>query len=287
MSIAQVLQQAVKKLKSRDIISAELDAELLLAEAISRPREYVLAHPEQKLTVKQAAKFKALLKRRQSYEPIAHILGRKEFFGLEFKVNKNVLIPRPETETLCELALDYISQNKIKKIIDVGTGSGAIALAIKKSLPQAEVLAVDDSAPALFLARQNVKRHKYNIKFLKSDLVKNIPDHWLAGSVIVTNLPYLDRATIKKYSKSLKKQLAHEPPGALFAASHGTAAYAELFRQLTIRPIKPRAVFCEIGPCHWQEYYKVAEKYFPASAIKIKQDLAGKKRVLVIDLSVI
>ncbi|MFA6594016.1 MAG: peptide chain release factor N(5)-glutamine methyltransferase [Candidatus Buchananbacteria bacterium] len=283
MSISEILRPAVKKLKNRNIISAELDAELLLAFVLARPREYVLAHPEFKLTAKQLNKFKNLLKRRINYEPIAYILGRKEFFGLEFKVNKNVLIPRPETETLCELAIEFIRANKIKKIVDVGTGSGAIALAVKKSLPQMEVLAVDDSISALLLARQNAKLHKFKINFLKSDLVKNIPDHWLAGSVIVTNLPYLDRATIKKYSKSLKKQLAHEPPGALFAASHGTAAYAGLFKQLVARPVKPRAVFCEIGPCHWQEYYKVAEKYFPATAIKIEPDLAGKKRCLIIE----
>ncbi|MFA5124240.1 MAG: peptide chain release factor N(5)-glutamine methyltransferase [Patescibacteria group bacterium] len=284
MSIAEILQPAVKKLKNRNIISAELDAELLLASVLARSREFVLAHPEFKLTAKQLGRFKSLLERRINYEPIAYILGSKEFFGLELKVNRNVLIPRPETETVVEMALDYCRRLKIKKpwLIDVGTGSGAIALALKKTLPQAEVLAVDNSTPAVALAKQNAKHHELEIKFIKSDLLSRVSDTELKGSVIVANLPYLSPITIKRYAPALKRQLAYEPKVALYAGRYGTDAYDNLFRQLVSRPVRPRAVFCEIGPCHWREYYRVAKKYFPLQKLEIKPDLAGKKRCLII-----
>ena len=283
MSIQQLLTKAVRQLTRRGVVSAELDAELLLAEAVRRPREYVLAHPECQLTANQAKKFSGYLKRRLAYEPVAYILGRKEFFGLELKVDKRVLIPRPETETVCEFALDFARQNKIKKFIDVGTGSGAIALALKSAAPQAEVLATDDSAPALALARQNARRLKLPVEFLNSDLLQRVSDQRLAGAVIVANLPYLDRATIRKYPAALKKQLAYEPAAALYAGQHGAALYAELFKQLAERSARPRAVFCEIGPCHFQEYYRAARRYFSAKQIGVKNDLAGKKRCLIIE----
>ncbi|MFA6228127.1 MAG: peptide chain release factor N(5)-glutamine methyltransferase [Patescibacteria group bacterium] len=282
MSIAQILQLAVKRLKNRNIVSTELDAELLLASVLACPREYVLAHPEFKLSARQLSKFKNLLKRRINYEPIAYILGKKDFFGLELKVNKNVLIPRPETETVVETALDFIRSNRLNKIIDVGTGSGAIALALKKVRPRADVLAVDDSASALIIAKQNARRYELKIKFIKSDLLSRVSDAELQDSVIVANLPYLSPATIKRYSPVLKRQLAYEPQAALYAGRYGIDAYENLFQQLAKRLAKPRAVFCEIGPCHWRKYYQTAKKYFVRQKVEVKSDLAGKKRCLII-----
>ena len=197
-----------------------LDTELILAHALKKPREFVYAHPEYKLSSAQLKKFKNLISRRSKGEPVAYLFNHKEFYGLDFYVDKRVLIPRPETEQIVDLTLqsfDTILRYKFPseihsgslRIVDVGTGSGCIAIAIKKYLPQCEVLATDISKPALEVARKNAKNNKTNIKFYHGSLLSALPKKYYKKiDLIVSNPPYLPANVAKKKSLKYEPQVA-------------------------------------------------------------------------------
>ena len=169
-SINLALKQAASKLLKVKIDSAWLDAELLLAFALGKDRSFVLAHEEKTLTKIQNKKFDSLIKQRLKFVPLAHLLGYKEFFGLKFKINKNTLVPRPESELLVETALELSDNNSL--IIDIGTGSGCLIISVIKNTGN-KGIALDISNQALAVAKQNAKSLKVNnkIKFIKSNLL--------------------------------------------------------------------------------------------------------------------
>ena len=174
-----------------DAASARLEVQYLLQHALRKPRAWLLARPEQPLTEAQFADYQKLLQRRLQGEPVAYIIGEREFFGLKFRVTPDVLIPRPETELLVELALRHIPLQQPKRVLDLGAGSGAIALTIAHERPLAEVTAVDASAAALEVARENARLLDIgNVHFLCED--------WFGGLVgqrfdlIVSNPPYVE-----------------------------------------------------------------------------------------------
>ncbi|OGA15596.1 MAG: protein-(glutamine-N5) methyltransferase, release factor-specific [Betaproteobacteria bacterium RIFCSPLOWO2_02_FULL_66_14] len=197
------------------------EARLLLAAVCRMPVASVLAHPERELTAEETDRFSALAARRRGGEPIAYLLGMREFYGLEFNVSPAVLIPRPETELLVELAIAWHP----RRVLDLGTGCGAIALAIKHALPEAEVLAVDSSAAALQIARSNALRHGLEVEFRHG--------HWLdpvAGKrfdLIVSNPPYV--AEGDQYL--VQGDLRFEPRAALVAGREGLEAIREIAAQ--------------------------------------------------------
>ncbi|HCW74922.1 MAG TPA: peptide chain release factor N(5)-glutamine methyltransferase, partial [Candidatus Marinimicrobia bacterium] len=176
MTISQSLKFAVDKLTAKKINLPHLEAEILLSEILKKPREFILAHGERALTKPQITDYKLLIKKRLKGMPIAYITGEKEFYGLKFKVNKNVLIPRPETELMVEEALKLTADGTPAAIIDVGTGSGCVIITLAKQIANCEFLATDISAKALAVAGQNAKLHGVakKIKFLKGDLLEPI-----------------------------------------------------------------------------------------------------------------
>lgn len=192
-SIQQLLTQDAAKLAAAlllDASSARIEVQTLLQRALKVSRVYLLAHPEYSLSDSERVLYAELLQRRLCGEPIAYILGEREFFGLMFKVTPATLIPRPETELLVELALQRVPSNGACRVLDLGTGSGAIALSIAHARPDIEVLAVDASAEALAVARENAQRRDTkNAAFLQSD--------WYAAlgaqrfDLIVSNPPYV------------------------------------------------------------------------------------------------
>jgi release factor glutamine methyltransferase len=192
-SIQNLLSQDTVKLASSlalEASSARIEVQCLLQKILHVPRVYLLAHPERALTDAEFADYSALLQRRLQGEPVAYILGEREFFGLNFKVTPATLIPRPDTELLVELAIQRIPQQAACRVLDLGTGSGAIALAIAQACPQAEVLACDASAAALAVAQQNAHALGIgNVGFMLSD--------WFAAlgrqrfALIVSNPPYI------------------------------------------------------------------------------------------------
>ena len=173
-----------------DTASARLEVQYLLQYALQKPRAWLLAHAEQQLTSEQWKTYEKLLQRRLQGEPVAYILGEREFFGLKFKVTPATLIPRPETELLVELALERIPLRQKWSVLDLGTGSGAIALSIAHSRPEAEVTAVDASLEALAIAKENAQRLDiHNARFMHSS--------WFSGlagqrfDLVVSNPPYV------------------------------------------------------------------------------------------------
>lgn len=173
-----------------DPASARIEIQCLLQQVLKVTRAYLLAYPERLLSEPEQTLYDALLQRRLSGEPIAYLLGEREFFGLSFKVTPATLIPRPETELLVEMALQRIPQDQTCHVLDLGTGSGAIAIAIAHERPKAIVLACDSAAPALDVARKNAARFLLsNISFVNSDWFQKIAG--MRFDIIVSNPPYI------------------------------------------------------------------------------------------------
>jgi release factor glutamine methyltransferase len=279
-----------------------LDLELIISRVIKKPREFVLAHPEHKVIANCELRIANYVKRRISGEPLAYIFGEKEFYGLNFKVNKNVLVPRPETELLVEEALYLASRNsQSATLIDVGTGSGCIIITLAKQLKNSKFFAIDISKPALKIAHQNAKLHKVNkqIKFLQSNLLESIikkiknkkliidnPEH--SGLIIVSNLPYLTPTQIKN-----SPTIRSEPKLALIAGRDGLKYYRKLFNQIkNLQATSPEysglqakiSVLCEIDPSQNLKIKKIIKKNLPQVKIKIKKDLCGLNRLVIVTM---
>jgi release factor glutamine methyltransferase len=208
--------------------TARRDAELLLLHTLHRDRAWLIAHPETEMPPAQLAQFETLLARRARHEPIQYITGQQEFFGLTLRVTPDVLIPRPETEHLVEAALARIPPDQITdqptRILDVGTGSGAIAIAIAAHRPHAAVTAVDLSPAALAVARVSAATHHVAIRFIESDLLAALPNENF--DLIVSNPPYVPT------SDQLEPQVRDfEPHAALFAGESGLDIYRRLIPQ--------------------------------------------------------
>lgn len=280
-----------------------LDSGILLSLAINRPKEYILAYPEKKLTKLQEKKFINFAKRRSVGEPIAYIVGKKEFFGLDFAVNKNVLIPRPETELLVEHAIDKIKQcfvgtrliaslrgdNKLA-IIDIGTGSGNMIVSIAKNIPtkikmEINFYAVDISKKSLRIARANAQKNKVKkqINFIQSDLL----EYFLKNNIeqknilIIANLPYVSPALYQKNKNNLK----FEPKHALLSQSNGLAHYIKLFEQIRLLITNHCSLILEISPEQKPEIGRIIKEYLPKARGKYNKDLAGKWRVAEIEIT--
>lgn len=176
-----------------DLRTARLEAQILLCHALDVPRSWLISHDRDTLAESTVQSYTALLTRRLAGEPIAYIVGRREFFGLEFKTTPAVLVPRPETELLVELALAHIPENQPCRVLDLGTGSGAIAISIARNRPQAEITAVDQSQGALAVARDNAARLEVdNLRLLHSDWFSALNEEIF--DLIVANPPYVESA---------------------------------------------------------------------------------------------
>ena len=209
---------------------AARDAALLLRYALGISHAAQLADPERELTPAQQAAFDALVQRRLANEPIQYITGEQEFYGLALRVTSAVLIPRPETEQLVEAVLAELDPTQPVRILDVGTGSGAIAIALAYHLPHARITAVDLSTAALEVAASNAAHHGLagRIRFVQSDLLDARPPDELPFDVIVSNPPYVptaDRASLHPQVRD------HEPAAALFAGPDGLDVYRRLIPQ--------------------------------------------------------
>ena len=214
MNVSSWLEEATKSID-------QLDAELILAHVVAKERIFLHAHPDFELQPNQIERADQLLARRANGEPLAYITGVKDFYGRQFTVSKDVLIPRPETEALIEIAKRINPAN----ILDVGTGSGCIAITLAKELPNAEIVAVDISEKALKVAQKNAEQHHAEVVFLQSDLLKNLPDT-AKFNLIVANLPYVD-----KNWAWLGAELAFEPELALYAEDGGLQQIKNLIYQ--------------------------------------------------------
>jgi|SRR5579872_398764 len=267
------------------------EEELFLADLLNKPREFLMAHPEilknpEKLLSPERRKKFILAKRRlRQGLPLAYILGYKWFYGEKFAVNKNTLIPRPETEILVEKALEIAAHTNPKTIIDIGTGSGAIIVSLRKNFSKnAKFYASDISKKALEIARKNAKiltpsllaRGKA-IKFLHGNLLT--PFKKFRGSekiLICANLPYLSKKELQESS------IKHEPGLALYGGKKSTDKIELLLRQIKNLRLRQSTAILEIGFSQAHQIKNLAKKYLPAAKITIYKDLGGFNRIALL-----
>ena len=256
---------------------------MLLAYVLKKDRAFLFAYPDKSISLNQYKRYKKLINRRKNAEPIAYLKHSKEFFGLDFYVDKRVLIPRPETETLVEFVLESITKKKwtnLKlKICDVGTGSGCIAVTLAKKLPLAQIYATDISKKALTVAKINAKKHKVQkqIKFFCGDLLSPISKK-IKFDIIVANLPYL---TIDQLKVTEKEIQLYEPKIALLAGKEETMLYSRLLEQIPDYIKRNGLVFLEIDPKFKNKFIKkITSKFKIVKNITIRKDLSGNDRVI-------
>lgn len=222
-TVTQLLQQAIPQLDEAGVESPRLDAELLLAQVLGRTRGWLWAYGEQEVTSEQEQTFRTLVQRRRGREPLAYLLGEWEFYGRPFFVTPDVLIPRPETELLVEAVLEWAGEHAARRIIDVGTGSGAIAVTLAAELPGPEIVAIDLSPTALAIAQRNAERNGVagRITWLQGDLLQPAYDADLPPvDAIVANLPYIAEEEMAALMPEVRD---HEPRLALQADARGLA----------------------------------------------------------------
>lgn len=272
------------------------ETEILMAFLLGKDKEFILTHPEFIIPKNVYKKFKELEKKRLAGWSIAVLIGRKEFYGRDFFVDKNVLVPRPETELMVEEIIDIAKQNNNKfTLIDLGTGTGAIIISLAAELKKISPIkykkitfyAVDISLPALKVARKNaiINKQAKKIKFLPGNLLEPLIKHkdfnkFSAGELIIAaNLPYLTPKQVKN-SPSIQK----EPKIALVAGNDGLKYYRELFKQIKSIKNRPITILGEIDPNQAETIKPALKKYFPLAAIEIKKDLSGRNRLAIIKI---
>ena len=241
MTVLEVLQATTAYFKKHDLESPRLNAEHLLAHVLGRKRIELYLEFERELAEAELAPLRELVKRRAQGEPLQHLLGTVEFCGLTFLCDKRAMIPRPETEQLVEVLKSKI-RNPKSEIMDVGTGSGVIALCLAAEFPGAQILAVDISNDALALAQENAARLNLaeRVRFLKSNLLENVEGVF---DVIVANLPYV--STQERHT--LSREVLHDPEVAVFASTRGDELVRELIAQAPSR-LRPGGMLAlEIG----------------------------------------
>lgn len=277
--IAEILHLATGRLCSTSA-TPRLDAELILAHLLGWPRARLLAERDYVVPDDLAATFAELLSRRAEGEPVAYLVGHKEFYGLDFAVDRRVLVPRPETELLVELAIAAARriaarQARPLRIADIGTGSGAIAVALAVHLPDAMIDAVDISPEALDVAQVNVVRHGLagRVRLLRGDLLEPLD---APADMIVSNPPYTILAEVEP------NVFAHEPHLALEGGPDGADLYRRLFVEAPARLQPGGVMICEIGAWQGVCVAALAHAAFPAAEVRIFQDLAGHDRVVQI-----
>lgn len=264
-SVGEALGEAVARLRAAGVESPRLDAELLLGDALGVGRSELVLRASEVPDESASARFDALLRRREAREPVAYILGRKAFRQIELAVDRRVLIPRPETELLVEVGLTLSAGSRV---LDVGTGSGAVALALKHERPDLEVVGADISADAVAVARANAIALGVEVEFVRADLLTGIGGRIDA---VLANLPYVTDDFELAPEISL-----YEPRGALFAGGDGL----DVIRRLIAMLDGVEAVGLEVG---FDQADAVAELLRGAgfSSVERLLDLAGHERVVV------
>ena len=279
-TVRRVLMDSTQFLRDAGIESARLDAEVLLGHALDKEKADIYLGMESTLNDSDEKIFRESLTRRAKGEPLAYITGHKEFWSLDFVVTPDVLIPRPETELVVELTLkEAITTKAALKILDIGTGSGVIAIALAKELPAAEIWAVDVSAAALNIAEVNARRHGVaeRVKFLDGDLFDPITELGHRFDVIVSNPPYILSKEIANLGREVRDW---EPKMALDGGPDGLDCYRHIIGGAHTYLAPAGRVLLEIGE---DQGTAVAGLFVPAGrfgAATIFQDYAGKDRVI-------
>lgn len=258
--------------------SKQLESRILLADVLNLTTDSILLYYNQEVSEHEKSRYLKHIQRRKLFEPIAYIVGKKEFYSINFAINEHVLIPRPETEMLVDAVISESSAAEIR-ILDLGTGSGAIAISLAVNLPLAEIVATDISEKALEVAINNAKTNNVDnrIKFIKSDWFENLSLVDEKFDFIVSNPPYIS-SDDKSYMS--EETLKYEPVGALFASNDGLAAYESIVANYDKFLKKDGKIFLEIGFNQAQAVTSILKEHLTGE-IQLLKDLNGHDRVLV------
>ena len=289
MDAKTAFKNGIARLREANVPSFTLAAELLLLHVAGRDRTWLYAHPEVEITAEQEERFLSLIERRAAGEPTQYLTGKQEFWGLEFEITPDVLIPRPETEHVIEVGLDRLALREIRagrkqtlsgeglRIADIGTGSGCIAVALAKDLPGARFIATDISPAALSVARRNAERHGFadRIEFARANLLEGIAAK-MRFDLIASNPPYIGRREEPTLQREVRD---HEPEVALYGGEEGYELYAALVTQSAAHLIPGGIVVLELG----HDSLPAVQPLFDTpewTYIGVTNDLAGIPRVI-------
>lgn len=250
-TIQDWLSNNTRELIESDIDSARLDCLVMLEDALKKPREWLLAHGDHSISASEEQALEGMLGERLNHVPLAYIIGHKEFYGRNFVVNPSVLIPRPESEDMIEILLG-LDESYFENVMDVGTGSGCLAITAKLELPSITVVAIDNSEVALIIAVKNAERFGVDISFEKSNLLESA--ELTNKSIILANLPYVPDSLITS------EEIKREPATAIFSGPDGMSHYAKLWGQLCAVQLKQISIITESLPDQHSKMTKLANK---------------------------
>lgn len=274
-TILGVLQWTEKRFSERGIGSPRLDAQLLLAEVLGKDRVYLYTHFDQPLEAEELTKYRGLIQRRLGGEPVAYLVGKKEFRSLELAVDARVLVPRPDTEATVEVVLAALPAEGTARVVDIGTGSGAIALALKKERPELEVVAVDRSPEAAAVARGNAERLGLAVEVVEGDLLAPVAERG-PFAVIVSNPPYIPSAEIAGLAPEVRK----EPMAALDGGADGLVVIRRLVKDAPALLSEHGALVMEVGAGQAPAVVALFAADGRWEAAMVTKDLAGIERVV-------
>jgi release factor glutamine methyltransferase len=287
--LSEALQSVAQTLRRARIADASVEAEVLLGHVLAVSKTGLYTEPERSLTSVEAERLCHLVRRRLDHEPAAYVLGHCEFYGVDFYVDSDTFIPRPETELLVEesvrLARRVSRQGEQCTVADIGTGCGAIAISLALALPQARIYATDISPSALKVAEVNCRRHGVNgqVELLQGNLLEPLPQ---AVDVIVANLPYVKDCEFVDLSLEIKE---YEPTIALAGGRDGLDKIWEMLEQMRGKGGVhlgewPAYVLLEIGQGQGEMVTSLVNDYFPQASIELISDLGGIERVVKVGL---
>lgn len=282
MTIAEAIQKAAGRLSANMVPNARLDAEVLLCHAVGKDRTWLLVHLLDTLDEQGQSMFEQCIDRRSAREPLQYITGIQEFWGLPFKVTPAVLIPRPETEFVIEAGLKAVNGVPAPVIIDLGTGSGCIAISLAKELPHSRIFATDRSEDALEIARQNARQNgsAERVRFLEGDLFGPLDEMDLRTSIdlIVANPPYIRSDELPMLQPEVRD---FEPKIALIAGIKGTEVLEQIIHESPAYLKTGGSLIMEMGMDHADVLRQTIEGTDKFGRIQVLKDLAGIERVIV------
>lgn len=275
MRINELIKVGVKRLKEKEIEEPVLKMRLLVASALNKNKEYIIAHGEDEIDSLKLEEIYSKMSKLEEYVPIQYITNKQEFMQLNFFVNENVLIPRGDTEVLVEEIIQNYKNEKVK-ILDLCTGSGCIAISLKKYIENSKIYAIDISEEALKVAKQNAINNEADITFLKSDIFSNIKEEKF--DIIVSNPPYIKTEVINNLDKEVKK----EPLIALDGGNDGLYFYKKIIEEGYKFLNENGTIFFEIGYDQKDEIINIVKNDTKYEVVKTKKDLGNNDRIIVI-----
>ena len=278
MTIAELVHETARQLEAAGIDDARLEAEVLLSASLDVDRTRLLSRLREAVPDDTARRLQAFMTRRLGHEPLAYIVGHREFYALDLICAPGALIPRPETEMLVDLALDEARRRGGEiRVADVGTGSGAVAVAVAANAPSARVVAIDVSRDALDVARRNIERYSLErrIELRCGDLLENEGTH----DLILANLPYVAEGSWRTLPPEIRER---EPRMALVGGAAGSEVISRLLAHAPSHLSRGGVLAAEIGETQGQEVLAAAACAFPCGQTRVETDAAGRDRMLVV-----